>query len=486
MQLQELLKNIYSKPIKEEYRSLCIEDICSDSRKLKKGSLFVAVEGPHVHGTCFSQDAIKKGARVIVTQSPTDLEHKYKKVCFLKVEDSRKFLVDVLLRFYDNAPDKIRVVGVTGTNGKTTITFLLESIIDRIQKSCGVIGTVNHRFGDKIVRACNTTPGLIDNHQYIREMVKKGTDYCIMEVSSHALAQRRVDGINFNVGIFTNLTQEHLDYHNNMDEYFNAKALLFQNLGDDALALINTDDVYGQRLCAISKGKVKTYGIDNDAGVMAKNIQSSLLGSSFTLMLDNEDINIETKLVGKHNIYNILAAAGVCYYEGISLAQIKEGIEGLLRVPGRLDRILCGQDFNVFIDYAHTQDALKNVLKSLKGVCEGKIILAFGCGGDRDREKRPEMGKIACHLADDVVVTSDNPRSEDPQSIIDEIVAGIDKDNYTIVLNRIDAIHLALDIAEKGDTVLIAGKGHEEYQILKDKTIDFNERKIIEDYLKLR
>jgi len=486
MLLHKLLENIYCGSFPDVFKEIDITSICSDSREVQKGSLFIALKGYHVDGISFIEDAIEKGARVIVTEAQTDYKSKSSDICFLKTEDPQGFLAKILMRFYQTPWEKIKIIGVTGTNGKTTITYLLESILTCVRKSCGVIGTVNHRFGNKVIPADNTTPGLVDNYQYISDMVGQKIEYCVMEVSSHALTQRRVEGIDFNVAVFTNLTQDHLDYHKNLNDYFLAKSLLFKNLSPDAIALINHDDSYAEELFSLSQGKIKTYGIKKDSSIMAKDIILSLAGSTFNLITEGEQISIRTNLIGRHNIYNILAAVGVCFYEGISLQKIKEGIEHLVGVPGRLERIQCGQDFNVFIDYAHTEDALKNILSSIREVCSGRIVLVFGCGGDRDQDKRPKMGKIACDMADDVIVTSDNPRTEDPKAIIDGIVRGITKKNYTVVLNRIEAIHLALDIAQAGNTVLIVGKGHEDYQILKDKKIDFNERQIIEEYLRLR
>lgn len=378
---------------------------------------------------------------------------------------------------------KIKMIGITGTNGKTTITYLLESIIHCTGKRSGVIGTVNHRFADKQFRAKNTTPGLLENQRYLAEMLDANMDYCIMEVSSHGLAQGRVKGIDFHVAVFTNLTSDHLDYHKDREEYFQVKAVLFNCLSKNASAVINTDDTYGNRLLGMTRSAVTTYGIKHKADIMAEDIDLSLSGTTFTLITPVGEISIETKLIGMHNVYNILAAVGVCLHENVSLSKIKEGIEGLAFVPGRLEEIKCGQDFYVFVDYAHTEDALRSVLESLKYINGARRILVFGCGGDRDRDKRPKMGRIASDLADFTVLTNDNPRSEDPKDVVDQIAAGFNNNNYEVILDRREAINKGLMSAKTGDIVLIAGKGHEEYQIFKDNTIDFNEREIVRDCL---
>lgn len=460
-----------------------ITGISCDSRTVREGNLFVALPGPKTHGDLFIKEAMSRGASVIAQESEAAGAAPNPGVCFLKVKDIRAFFKNTLLCFYQDPSARVRVTGITGTNGKTTITYLLESIFAAAGKNCGVIGTINHRHGGKIFEARNTTPGIVDNYIFLAEMSREGGTHCAMEVSSHALVQGRVDGIDFKTAVFTNLTSDHLDYHQTREEYFLAKSLLFTGLRSQSCAVINADDEYGKRLASMTQAIVRTYGIKNKSDVMAVGARLGFSGSTFQLVCPEGEIEIQTTLIGPHNIYNILAAAGVVLAEQIPLDKIREGVERLRFVPGRLERICCGQDFYVFVDYAHTEDALKNVLSSLKDVSAARIIVVFGCGGDRDKTKRPKMGEVAGELADMAIVTTDNPRSEDPDEIIAQIARGFKRGNYQVVVNRHEAIAAALDLAGPGDVVLIAGKGHEDYQIFKDKTIDFNERDIVREAL---
>ncbi len=484
MLLKDLIKDIYPpNQIPPEFWDFPVESICSDSRQAKKGSLFIALKGPADDGGKFVGDAIKNGAAIIVkNDSPSSVEERG--VCVLTVPDTRRFLKELLKRFYDDPSHKIKTIGITGTNGKTTITYLLESIFQSAGKGCGVIGTIDYHFGSKRFVAKNTTPGVIDSHHYLSDMIKEGMPYCAMEVSSHALDQGRVAGIDFRTAVFTNLTSDHLDYHKDREDYFLSKAILFKNLSAQAIAVINQDDPHAGRLMEMTPATVVTYGIQNPSDVIAENIDLSLKGTTFVLKTLPGHISISTRLIGLHNVYNILAAAAVGWKENVSLEKIKDGIERLASVPGRMESIDDGQDFHVFVDYAHTEDAMRNILSSVRNVSDARIILVFGCGGDRDKTKRPKMGKVASAMADFVIITSDNPRSEDPKTIIDEILLGFDGDHYQIVLNRDQAIQEAIHRAKTGDVVIIAGKGHEDQQIFKDKTIPFDERQFVKNYLK--
>jgi UDP-N-acetylmuramoyl-L-alanyl-D-glutamate--2,6-diaminopimelate ligase len=313
----------------------------------------------------------------------------------------------------------------------------------------------------------------------------QNVDYSFMEVSSHALVQGRVDLIQFRVAVFTNLTGDHLDYHKTMDEYFRAKSLLFRNLSRDAVAVINADDPYGQKLLDLTEARIFTYGLNSKSRIKAYHVQFDFTGSKMEIETPVGNFSLKTRLIGMHNVYNILAAVGAGLADGIPLDSIQKGIEQVPLIPGRLEYVDCGRDFYVFIDYAHTEDGLKNVLQALRLTGKAKIITVFGCGGDRDRTKRAKMGKVACELSDYSVVTTDNPRSESPEAIIREITAGYLRDNYEVVVDRTEAIYRALSMAESGDVVLIAGKGHETYQIFKDRTIDFDERKVIREFFKV-
>ena len=483
MLLSTLLKDIHSSDLPKEFQKFEVKSICSDSRQITEGSLFIAVPGAGGNGNRFIEDAIGRGAQVIMTDQPAKA-FANPNVLILTVSHPEKTLKDLLLRFYDNPSAKLKTIGITGTNGKTTITYLLESILNAYGKSSGVIGTVNHRYGQKIFPSLNTTPGMIENQRLLADLVKAKGDYCLMEVSSHALAQGRVDGIDFPYAIFTNLTSDHLDYHKDREDYFLAKAKLFTALSINAAAIINVDDEYGPRLIEMTKSRIIAYGIKNIADVQAQNIQMNLSGSQFTIVLEKGKLNVKTSLIGRHNIYNILAAFAVAWAEEIPLEKIKKGIEQLKFVPGRLEQINAGQDFNVFVDYAHTEDALKNILLSIRQVSPNRVILVFGCGGDRDKTKRPQMGRVAGELADEAIITNDNPRSEDPEAIAQEIQSGFSKKNYQVILDRSEAIGAALAEAKPGDVVLVAGKGHEDYQIFKDRRVLFKEHEVIRKHLK--
>jgi UDP-N-acetylmuramoyl-L-alanyl-D-glutamate--2,6-diaminopimelate ligase len=483
MLLKDLLKNIYLEPVEEKYQTLNVSSIDCDSRKVKPGSLFIALKGTKADGIHYAQQAVEKGAVCIVKSQDQALDFSKTSACLLEVNDTRDFLKSAALRFYHDPSRDVQCIGITGTNGKTTTTYLIESILRSAQKACGVIGTINCRFGFNIINIQNTTPSLVDIFYYLSQMRAEGFGYCAMEVSSHALDQGRVDGINFKVGIFTNLTQDHLDYHKDMEEYFLAKGRLFAMLSEHSTAVLNMDDVYGKRLAKKTSAKILSYGIKKEANVFATQIKLGIEKTRFVLTLQQDECAIQTSLIGVHNIYNILAAAAACRALGIDLEYIREGIENMPSVPGRVEPVDCGQKFSVFVDYAHTDDALKNVLENIRVVKSSKIILVFGCGGDRDKTKRVKMGKVASALADFSIITNDNPRSEDPQDIVSQIVSGFEHDNYLIILNRKEAIERALAMAHEGDVVLVAGKGHENYQILKDEVIPFDDRQVVREIL---
>ncbi len=483
MKLADLLKDIYSGAVDGRFFGLEIKSIASDTRKMGKNSLFIAQKGFKFNGAAFIAEAIEKGAVAVAFEESENIPIADERVCWLSVSDTQDFLKRIAGKFYDYPSQKLVNIGVTGTNGKTTITYLLESILNAAGKNCGVIGTINYRYAGKSFPSVNTTPGFLENQKYFAELVAEGVECNVMEVSSHALTQGRVDLVNFSTAVFTNLTSDHLDYHKNRENYFNAKAKLFIDLAPEATAVINVDDPYGRKLCSKTQAKVLSYGIQNNADVRAVDIEFDLKGTQFKLITKDDETLIRTKLIGEYNVYNVLAACGVGMAQNINMEKIKCGIENLAAVPGRLERVDCGQDYYIFIDYAHTQDAFVNVLQTIRHFSSAKIIIVFGCGGDRDRTKRPQMGRVACQMADYAIVTTDNPRSEDPMSIINEILVGFDKDNYEVIVNREEAIHKALSLAKKGDIVLIMGKGHENYQTFKDVTIAFDERQIVRQYV---
>jgi UDP-N-acetylmuramoyl-L-alanyl-D-glutamate--2,6-diaminopimelate ligase len=462
-----------------------IKGITSNSKEVKKNFLFVAIKGNRQDGNQFIKEAISRGACIIVVEKDAPKIKTRAKVVFLIVDDCRKFFAQITHKFYGAPSDKIKVVGITGTNGKTTISYLIEAMTKESGQRCGVIGTISHRFRNKVIVAKNTTPGSGQLQQLLAKMCKSKVKYCAMEVSSHALDQERVAGVNFSQAIFTNLTQDHLDYHKNLENYFLAKAKLFSILPATSIAIINHDDKYAGRIKQLTKARILTYGIDKKSTVMAKDINYSMQGAEFSLVGPGLNTRIKTGLVGRHNIYNVLAAIAWGISEKLSVVDIKSALEKFKNVPGRLERVDCPQGFSIFVDYAHTPDALFNVISALRPLVRGKIIVIFGCGGERDKLKRPQMGKTVTDLADYAIITSDNPRSENPAQIIRDIRQGIKKNNYCVVADRRQAIRKGLSLISKGDCLLIAGKGHEDYQILKNKVLKFSDRKVVRECLGL-
>ncbi|MDD5594815.1 MAG: UDP-N-acetylmuramoyl-L-alanyl-D-glutamate--2,6-diaminopimelate ligase [Candidatus Omnitrophica bacterium] len=483
MKIKSLIKSLdILRPlkIKEDFE---VKGIACNSKGIKPGYLFVAIKGNKDDGNKFIEEAIKNGANCIVAQVPGAGCQVSEKTCFIEVKDARKALAKLAAQFYGHPSGKMKVIGITGTNGKTTVTYLLEAILKANQIHPAVIGTINYRFKNKIIPAKNTTPGPLELQLLFYEMGQEGVEYAIMEVSSHALAQERTAGIKFQSAIFTNLTQDHLDYHLTMEEYFSAKSRLFKDCSPSAIKIINNDDAFGRRIKEEVSEKIITYGIENKSDYMAQDLKLGIKESEFTLSGPQMKEKIKTKLIGRHNVLNILAAVSWANQEGIDPQVIRNAIERFPGVPGRLERVDSRKDYAIYVDYAHTDDALKNVILSLKQISSQKLIVVFGCGGERDKGKRPKMGKVVTELADYAIITSDNPRSEDPDGIIKDIVRGIHKDNYCIIPGRKEAIKKALSIAAPGDIVLIAGKGHENYQIFKDQTIHFDDREVVTECL---
>jgi len=461
---------------------LKISNVRDDSRLVGRDDMFIAVRGYAADGYKFINDAIKKGARVIVSENDFDAPKGVKKII---VKDARSAVPVIAGNFYSKPWKRLKMLGVTGTNGKTTITYLIESIVKAAGEEAGVIGTINYRVRDKVTPAKNTTPGPLGLASFLADVRSLGVRYAVMEVSSHSLDQGRVDEILFDIGIFANITSDHLDYHKTAAKYFRAKANLFERLKKNGAAVLNSDDRKVASLKRSIKNTVVTYGIDKKADIKAKDIKLSLTGSSFTVVMPRGCFNIHTKLIGRHNISNILAAIAASYALGIKREACIKGIVSFLAVPGRLEEVNAGQSFKVLVDYAHTEDALFNILSLLREVAKRRIITVFGCGGDRDRSKRPLMGKVACKFSHRVVITSDNPRFEEPQAIIDEIEKGVKNyfSNYDIVTDRRQAIEKAIGIARSGDIVIIAGKGHENYQIIKDRVMPFDDREVARQIL---
>ena len=460
-----------------------IKRVTDDSRCVKKGDMFVALKGYAADGYGFIDQALAKGARVIVAEKDFNAPGGVIKVL---IGDGRTALPIIADNFYGHPSQKLKMIGVTGTNGKTTITYIIESILKKTGEEPGVIGTISYRLNGMAIPAKNTTPGPLQLQSMLAEVVKSSGRYAVMEVSSHALDQHRVDAILFDAVIFTNITPEHLDYHKTLEGYFNAKTKIFGYLKKDGAAILNTDDDKVLSLKGAVKGRVITYGIKEKADISAKNIRLALDGSRFDIVTPKSSFSISTRLIGRYNVSNILAAAAACDLLCIGTKAIKEGIEAMTFVPGRLEAVECGQPFKVFVDFAHTEDALHNTLSLLKEVSKSEIITVFGCGGNRDRNKRPLMGKAACKLSDHVIITSDNPRFEEPSAIIDEIVSGIRGKfaNYEVEADRRKAIERALSLAGVGSIVIIAGKGHEKGQIIKDRILPFDDREVVREILK--
>ena len=467
MKFKQLIEAIGPCPDDTKIKDFEVRGLSSNSRNIQDNFVFVAIRGTHDDGHGFIQEAIDRGAKAVIVQCQVSgIKCRDKKINLIKVKDTRKALAKLAASFNGYPSSKIKVIGITGTNGKTTVSYLIEAILTEAGKACGVIGTVNYRFKDKLIPAKNTTPGPIELQSMLADMLREGIDYAVMEVSSHALSQQRTEGVNFHSAIFTNLTQDHLDYHKTMQDYFQAKLKLFQDLSASSLAIINNDDEYGKKIKKLTPAKIVTYGIKDNADIMDK------------------DIKVKPKLIGRHNLYNILAAFAWAEEEGIDLEVIKSALHKFNFVPGRLERIDFSGNFSVFVDYAHTEDALGNVIKALRHLKPNRIIVVFGCGGERDRKKRPKMARVVSTLADFAIITNDNPRSEDPQKIIEEIKKGMKNDNFFVIPERFEAIRKSLSLAESGDIILIAGKGHENYQILKDKVIPFDDREAVRECLK--
>lgn len=459
-----------------------------DSRKVTHGDLFVAIRGTSTDGHNFIEAAIQKGAVAIVLENDSALSDYYflhSGVMKIIVSDSRKALAQLSANYFNHPSNNLKMIGVTGTNGKTTTTYLIKSILDYCGKKTGLIGTIDYRIGEKIFQASHTTPESLELQYLLKQMVDERCEYAVMEVSSHALHQNRVRGINFSVGIFTNLTQDHLDYHNTIEEYFNAKSILFSDMSPPSVAVINADDEWGSKIANCTKANVTTYGISKTSDVCADEYFLSIEGTKILVKNHSEKINLKSNLLGKFNLSNILAAFAACRAVGLTAVEIKDALEKISPVRGRFEQINSKHGWTAVIDYAHTPDALEKIIVAIRTLYEknksGKIITVFGCGGDRDRTKRQIMAEIATRLSDITVITSDNPRSEDPEKIIDEMIKGITFGSKVIRdADRTEAIKKAISFAGEGDVVLIAGKGHEEYQIIGSNKIPFSDKSVVE------
>ena len=469
-------------------KNIEIKGIEHDSRKVQAGTLFVCIAGFHVDGHKFIPQAAANGAVAILTTRAAAEVAVPEGVAVLQVPELQAAL-DVLVPFFHDYPSRdMRVIGITGTNGKTTTSYLIRAILREAGYKVGLIGTIQIMMEEEVFPIHNTTPDVVELQHTLAMMRDKGMDYVVMEVSSHALDQNRVAGLEFDTAVFSNLTQDHLDYHKTLENYKLAKAKLFDLLGakgvkENKTAVVNADDQAGATMLEHAHCRHLTYGIENKAALQATNVEVLASGASFTLteeFLGKMDLQLH--ITGIFNVYNVMAAVGAAIAEKIDPAVIKKALSDFTSVPGRFELVKAGQDFSIIVDYAHTPDGVENVLHTARRIAKKKIIAVFGCGGDRDRTKRPIMGRLAAELADVVIATSDNPRSEDPDFILSEVEAGvkeaIGKKHHECISDRREAIFRAVELAEKDDIVIILGKGHEDYQILKDKTIHFDDKEV--------
>ncbi|WP_428073447.1 UDP-N-acetylmuramoyl-L-alanyl-D-glutamate--2,6-diaminopimelate ligase [Candidatus Avelusimicrobium aviculae] len=466
--------------------NLPVADLTFDSKAVRPGAVFFALKGSRVDGNLFIEDAVSRGAVMVVSSQPAAKDYG---VLYYQSDDIERDMADAACEFYQRPSDRLKIIGITGTKGKTSIAYLVESVLTHAGKKVSALGTVNYRINGKVqCTAPNTTPAALPLFKLMHKMVLKESEFLVMEVSSHALDQKRVRRIDFDTAVFTNLQRDHLDYHLTFENYFQAKRKLFENLTSlqnpksGRCAVINADDEYGRRLIqeVQNRAQVLTYGLENSADFIAENIQESLDGTTFTV---NGRL-CKIHLLGRHNVYNALAAYAVCVRQGLDPETVIEGLAALPGVPGRMERVRGGQDFYVFVDFAYTDEALNRAFDTVEHFKKGRIITVFGCGGERDRTKRPLMGATACKRSDLVFITNDNPRREDPQQIFADILQGTKGySNFVVEPDRAQAICRALDAAQKDDVVIIAGKGHEEQQIIGAEKKHFSDKETVLAYL---
>ncbi len=473
-------------------RNTFITGIVHDSRKVEKGMLFVCIPGIHVDGHTFIPQVASQGAKAILTTRDVEVPEG---MAILKVPELREAL-DVLVPFFHDYPARsLRVIGITGTNGKTTTSYIIRSILRKAGFKVGLIGTIQIMIEEETMPIHNTTPDVVELQHILAMMRDKGMDYVVMEVSSHALDQDRVAGIEFDTAVFTNLTQDHLDYHKTLENYKLAKAKLFRLLSEPGTkqgktAVVNMDDAAGETMLEHAGCRHLTYAIDKAADLRAEDIDVLPGGAKFSLLGSFGRMDLRLRITGIFNVYNVMSATGAALAEGIAPKVIEEALQEFVRVPGRFELVDEGQEFSVIVDYAHTPDGVENVLRTARQIAKRHIITVFGCGGDRDRTKRPIMGRLAAELSDTVIATSDNPRTEDPEFILSQVEAGVKEKigtkHHECIVDRRRAIFRAVELAQADDIVVILGKGHEDYQILKDRTIHFDDREVAREAIRRR
>lgn len=473
------LYDLFSEIKKIEFEDREVSDITDNSAKIKKDCVFVCVKGGSFDGHTVAAEALEKGAAAVVTERDLGLERQ------IVVENSRKCYGELCAAWFGHPEKKMKFIGVTGTNGKTTMTNVIRTVLAECGHKTGLIGTIQNQIGDKVVQTANTTPMAYEYMDLLSRMAEEGCDTVVMEVSSFGLVQHRIGPTHFDVSVFTNLTQDHLDYHGTMEEYYRAKKMLFE-ISDTAV--INTDDEYGRRLYSEINGEKYSFSRKHSADFRAENILLGDGGTTFRLSYEGESTDVNMKMTGTFNVENITASFAACKKFGIPSDKILSVISSYPGVKGRCEIIPTGKDFTVICDYAHTPDAVSNILGSVKEYCTGRLICLFGCGGNRDSKKRPLMAKAAAEYSDLIIVTSDNPRDEEPEAIISDILTGLEGTDteYIVVTDRREAIYKALSEAQKNDIIVLAGKGHEDYQILKNNEhIHFDEREVVADGIKL-
>lgn len=474
MRLYELLKGIS----KTDIPDMDITFITDNSKKVDVGSLFICIKGEKFDGHSVAAEMLEKGAAAVVVQTDLGLERQ------ILVSDTREAYGEICAAWFGHPEKEINLIGITGTNGKTTIANVVKHILTQNGYKVGLIGTIQNEIGDKVIQTSNTTPFTFELMELLRKMVDAGCKYAVLEVSSFGLVQKRIGPAQFKIALFTNLSQEHLDYHKNMEEYYKAKRMLF-DICD--IALCSIDDEYGQRLYNEITCEKYSYSITKKADYYADVVKIKPDETSFWFCKREKSHNVTMRMTGQFNVSNITGAIGTCLKLGLAIEDVLKAVADYKGVRGRCEVIPTGRDFSVICDYAHTPDAIENILQSVRTYTEGRLISLFGCGGNRDKTKRPQMARAAAKYSDMLIITSDNPRDENPKDIIDDILAGIEEIDipYETVVDRRDAIYRALSLARKGDIVVLAGKGHEDYQVLaNDVHIHFDEREIVKEGLK--
>ncbi|MBA4537614.1 UDP-N-acetylmuramoyl-L-alanyl-D-glutamate--2,6-diaminopimelate ligase [Bacillus aquiflavi] len=486
MKLHKLLQYLHPLvPIEGENPE--IQSIDNDNRQVQHGSLFICIKGYTVDGHDFAMSAVEKGAVAVIAEKQLPLP-----VPVIIVRDTKRAMAVLADAFYRQPSHDLHLIGITGTNGKTTTSHLIENIFRNANQKTGLIGTMYTKIAEKTFETKNTTPESLTLQKTFAQMVNEKVETAVMEVSSHALHLGRVHGVDFDIAVFTNLTQDHLDYHKTMEEYKKAKGLLFSQLGNTfkfnkpKFAVLNEDDPISNEYQMATAAYIFTYGIENEADVMGKNLQMTATGTSFDLITPFGNENVSIQMVGKFSVYNVLAAISAALVSGIPLKSIISTIESVKGVSGRFELVDANQDFTVIVDYAHTPDSLENVLKTVQQFARKRVFVIVGCGGDRDKTKRPLMAKIACKYGSDPIFTSDNPRSEDPLQIIKDMEAGAAEYQYVSIVDRKKAINYAVKNASEGDVIIIAGKGHETYQQIGNKVFDFDDRIVAKEAIKER